>query len=126
MTAARPEAGTAGIGAIVLAAGRSSRMGRLKPLLPFGPDTVLAHVVGELRAAGIDDPRVVVGHHADETMLACAALGVRPVLNPDWDRGMFSSIRAGIASLPVDLAGTLLLPVDVPLVRASTFAAILA
>ncbi len=126
MTAARPDAGSPRIAAILLAAGRSSRMGRLKPLLPFAGDTVLAHVVGELRAAGIDDLRVVVGHRADELMLACAALGVRPEFNPDWDRGMYSSIRTGIAGLPADVAGTLLLPVDVPLVRAATFATIAA
>jgi len=126
VTAARPEAGSAPVAAIVLAAGRSSRMGRQKPLLPFGEGTVLAHVVGELRAAGIVDVRVVLGHDADEPATACAALGVRAVLNPDYDRGMFSSIRAGIADLPADVAGTLLLPVDVPLVRATTFTTIVA
>jgi molybdenum cofactor cytidylyltransferase len=122
----RPRPPEAPVAAVVLAAGRSSRMGAFKPLMPFGDTTVVGHAVETLRAAGITDIRVVIGHNADLLRPVLAALGVRAVLNPDYDLGMFSSIRVGIASLPETVAGTLLLPVDVPLVRAATFAEIAA
>lgn len=112
------------VAAVVLAAGRSTRMGGFKPLLPFGATNVIGHVVGTLTAAGIAEIVVVAGHRADELAAALAALPVRVVVNHDFDRGMYSSIRTGIAALPPTVAGTLLLPVDVPLVRASTFRAI--
>ncbi|MDC7785224.1 NTP transferase domain-containing protein [Rhodoplanes sp. TEM] len=118
----RPE-----VAAVVLAAGRSTRMGAFKPLLPFGgAATVLDHVVGRLRAAGIDRIHVVVGHKADETTKAAARLGAVAVRNPDVDRGMFSSVQVGIGSLPIGVAGCLLLPVDIPLLRATTLARIAA
>lgn len=111
--------------AVVLAAGWSSRMGAFKPLLPFGPRTVIEHVVATLREGGIDRIRVVTGHNADDLAPVLSRLDVTAVHNPDFDRGMYSSIRAGIADLPPDIAGALLLPVDIPLVRASTIAALI-
>lgn len=114
------------VAAIVLAAGRSTRMGAFKPLLPFGQTTVVVHVVETLRAAGIADIVVVVGHRAELLAPVLAERAVATVVNADYDLGMYSSVRAGIAALPETVAGTLLLPVDVPLVRAATFAAIAA
>ncbi|EJW10671.1 HD domain protein [Rhodovulum sp. PH10] len=110
---------------MVLAAGRSTRMGAFKPLLPFGAATVLDHVVGRLRIAGITQIRVVVGHNAEDMRAAVARLGVAAVLNPDLDRGMFSSVQVGIAALPHEVAGCLMLPVDVPLLRAATLGRVL-
>jgi len=54
------------IPAIVLAAGRSSRMGRAKAMLPLGSgDTFLTRIVRTLLDAGVDDVVVVVGHEAE-------------------------------------------------------------
>lgn len=114
------------VAAVVLAAGRSTRMGTSKPLLPFAGATVIEHVVASLRGAGIDRVHVVVGHRADAVARVLAGGGAVVVDNPDFDLGMYSSIRAGIASLPPTIAGTLLLPVDVPAVRPATFARIAA
>lgn len=114
------------VGAVVLAAGRSTRMGRAKPLLPFADGTVIAHVVGALRAGGIDPVHVVVGHRGDAVAAALAGSGAIVVDNPDYDLGMYSSLRTGIASLPEALDGVLLLPGDVPAVRPPTFARIAA
>lgn len=112
------------VAAIVLAAGRSSRMGALKPLLPFAGTSVIEHVVATLQAAGIRRIHVVVGHRGDEVAQVVAPTGAVVVDNPDYDLGMYSSIRAGIASLPETIEGVLLLPVDVPAVRSATFARI--
>lgn len=108
------------IAAVVLAAGWSSRMEAFKPLLPFGAGTVVEHIVWVLRQAGIEQIHVVYGHRADEMAPKLASLGVTSVHNLDFDQGMYSSIKAGIASLPETVTNCLLLPVDVPLLRAST------
>lgn len=114
------------VAAVVLAAGLSTRMGTSKPLLPFGDRTVVEHVVATLAAAGIGPVHVVVGHRGDEVARVLAGSRVVVVDNPAYRLGMYSSIRAGIASLPETVAGTLLLPCDVPAVRAATFARIAA
>ena len=111
------------LSALVLAAGLSSRMGRLKPLLPLDPQgaqTPLGLCVGLFRAAGIDEVVVVTGHRDDEVGSAARAAGARVVYNPDFALGMYGSSRAGVAGLPPDTDGFFLLPVDIPLVRTGT------
>lgn len=121
MTDAPATAG-ARVAAVILAAGWSSRMGAFKPLLPFGGSTVLGHTVGIMRAAGIDDIFVVIGNEAEAMKAEATRLGVVAVTNADFDSGMFSSVKAGVAAVPADVAGIVLLPVDIPLLRSSTVA----
>jgi CTP:molybdopterin cytidylyltransferase MocA len=111
------------LSALVLAAGLSSRMGRLKPLLPLDPQggqTPLGLCVGLFRAAGMGEVVVVTGHRCDEVGPAARAAGARVVHNPDFALGMYGSIRAGVAGLPPDTDGFFLLPADIPLVRTGT------
>jgi molybdenum cofactor cytidylyltransferase len=109
---------------LVLAAGRSSRMGRAKATLPVdGRDTFLSRIVRTFLAAGIDDVVVVLGHDADAIAesLTNSSLPVRFALNRDYDRGQLSSIRTGLGV--VDRPGVtavLLTLVDIPLVSATT------
>ncbi|MBU1154295.1 MAG: NTP transferase domain-containing protein [Proteobacteria bacterium] len=107
---------------LVLAAGLSSRMKQFKPLLPLGGQSVLARVVGLLRGAGAAPVLVVLGHRATELEPVVRSLGATPVLNPDYEQGMFSSLRAGLAALPPTCRAFFLLPVDIPLVRPHTLA----
>ena len=100
-------------------------MGAFKPLLPFGERTLVDHVVTNLRAAGVARIHVVTGFQADALAPELARLGVTRAHNPDFAAGMFSSVRAGVASLPADVDAFLLAPVDVPLLRPSTIARIL-
>ncbi|MDR3374182.1 MAG: NTP transferase domain-containing protein [Ancalomicrobiaceae bacterium] len=123
--ARRSDASRPQVAAIVLAAGLSSRMQAFKPLLPFGERTVIEHVVATLQAGGVEEIRVVTGHRAAELAPVISRLGVAAVHNPDFERGMYTSVRAGIASLPADASGALLLPVDIPLVRSATIAALI-
>jgi putative nucleotidyltransferase with HDIG domain len=108
------------IAAIVLAAGRSSRMGDFKPLMPFGEGTLVGHVVAGLRAAGVAEVHVVTGFQAQALQPELERLGVTAAHNAEFDRGMFSSVQTGVASLPQETKAFLLLPVDMPLLRAST------
>jgi molybdenum cofactor cytidylyltransferase len=116
------------IPAVVLAAGKSSRMGRSKPLLPTGGgETFLTRIIHTFLEAGVDDIVVVVGHDAESVAAAWAEgdTAVRFVLNPDYESGQLSSLLAGIAI--VDRPGVqacLVTLVDVPLVAASTVRAV--
>mgnify|MGYP006300307515 CR=1 FL=1 len=113
------------ISTIILAAGFSSRMERFKPLLPLGEATVLERVVEAHRSAGMENIACVVGHRADDLIPLLEKLGVRPIRNPEYDKGMFSSVRAGIHHLPMDAESFFLHPVDIPLVRRSTVSRLL-
>ena len=86
---------------VVLAAGLSTRMGRLKATLPLAADeTFLSRIVGTLTAAGVSDVVVVVGHEADAVTRAIEdrRLPVRIVFNPAYREGQFSSLLAAIVS----------------------------
>jgi molybdenum cofactor cytidylyltransferase len=117
------------IPAIVLAAGRSSRMGRAKALLPIDDDnTFLTRIVRTFLAAGVDDVVVVVGHEADAVVssLASSGLPARFVVNRDYDRGQLSSLLAGLGVVdrPGVVAAIVTL-VDVPLVAEATVRAVI-
>lgn len=105
------------IAAVVLAAGRSSRMGTSKPLLPLGSVPVIERVIESICRADVGDIVVVTGHAAHEVAPALAALPVRRAHNAGYDSGMFSSVRTGVAALRDDAEAFFILPVDYPLVR---------
>ncbi len=110
------------LAAILLAGGYSSRMQRFKPLLPFGGATVIERAIGTFHGAGILDLAVVVGHRGDELEPLLDRLHVRCVRNPDFDSGMYSSIAAGVRSLPAGVQACFVLPADTPAIRSHTVA----
>jgi molybdenum cofactor cytidylyltransferase len=117
------------IPAIVLAAGKSTRMGRPKANLALpGGETFLARIVRTLSAAAVDDVVVVVGHEADAIVTAFARTGAaaRFVINADYEKGQFSSLLRGLNA--VDRPGVtavLVTLVDVPLVTTDTVRAVI-
>jgi molybdenum cofactor cytidylyltransferase len=116
------------IPALVLAAGRSARMGRAKAALPLGNQTFLSRIVATFLDAGVDDVVVVVGHEAEVILQSFAASGLpaRFVVNPEFDRGQLSSLQAGLAVIDrPGVVAALVTLVDVPLVRGSTVRAVL-
>jgi molybdenum cofactor cytidylyltransferase len=112
------------IPAIVLAAGRSSRMGRAKATLPAGDgETFLTRIVRTFLEAGVDDVIVVVGHDADAIAASFSESGLpaRFVVNREYDRGQLSSLLAGLSAIDrPGVSAALVTLVDVPLVSAST------
>lgn len=99
--------------AIVLAAGRSSRMGVQKLLLPFGPPprrasgdagaggkTVILRIVDQLLASTVDKVFVVTGHEPERITKELSGKSVSIVHNTDYDSGMLSSVRCGLRALP--------------------------
>jgi CTP:molybdopterin cytidylyltransferase MocA len=108
------------LAAVVLAAGRSSRMGEFKPLLDVEGRSLLARAIGAFKEAGVDDVVVGPAHRRDEVAPAAEAAGARVLTNPEYDRGMYSSLRVGVLGLD-DAAGRFfVLPADIPLVRPET------
>jgi molybdenum cofactor cytidylyltransferase len=112
------------LAALILAAGYSTRMGQFKPLLPLDGRTVFESAIATFRNASITRIVVVTGHEATQLQPLLKGMGVPAVHNPDYASGMYSSVQAGIKSLPEDIDACFLLPADIPLVRPATVKAI--
>ncbi len=104
------------IAAIVLAAGRSERMGRQKLLLPFGGKTVITHIIDQLRASSANEVIAVVGQDKQVTK-EISPLSVSIVTNPDPQAEMLSSIRCGLRALPPSCETILVALGDQPSIR---------
>lgn len=104
------------VAAIILAAGRSRRMGAFKPLLPFGDKTVIATCIDNLEQAGVGPIVVVVGHRAEEVREHLTNYKVSFALNPDLESEMGGSIACGTKEVPPSAKATLISPVDYPAV----------
>jgi molybdenum cofactor cytidylyltransferase len=120
------------IPAIVLAAGKSTRMGRPKALLPIGPsgNTFLTQILSALRDGGIQHTVVVLGGHADaiRASLRIDDRFVKVLENKDFEQGQLSSLLVGIAGaedLGPDVEAVMMTLVDLPLVSAATVRAVL-
>jgi molybdenum cofactor cytidylyltransferase len=106
------------ITAVVPAAGMSTRLGRNKLLLPFKGKPLIAHTVDTLMASIVDEIIVVVGHQADQVRAAIGKKRVRLVENPDYQQGLGTSVRAGIAAASVDSTAIMIYLADQPLLEA--------
>jgi molybdenum cofactor cytidylyltransferase len=113
------------IAAVVLAAGASSRMGGPKALLhtPDGRRYVEA-IAETARAGGCDCVVVVLGPPHGDAVRAALPPAVVVAWNGDPARGMLSSVQAGLAALPADVAAALVWPVDMPFVDVATVRAL--
>jgi molybdenum cofactor cytidylyltransferase len=117
----------AAVGGVLLAAGLSSRMGRNKLLLEVDGEPLLAGAARRARAAGLSPVVVVLGHQADAARQALAGVdGCRVVVNPDYARGIVTSLCAGLDALPADTAAAVVLLADMPFVTAGMIAALVA
>lgn len=113
------------IEAIVLAAGRGTRMGSVKPLVTVGGRPALAHVLDAARAAGISRLIVVLRRGlADEVGRAVDLRGCVEVLNDEPDAGMARSLGLGLAAVPPGAEGALILHADMPFLRPETVRAV--
>ena len=108
------------IAAVVLAAGRSTRMRGPNKLLAEIARRPLVRIVAEEALASRADPVIVVaGHQRAEVEKALAGLRVRIVHNPDFAEGLGTSLRAGIAAVPADSDAAIVCLGDMPRVDAT-------
>jgi probable phosphoglycerate mutase len=94
-------------------------MGAAKPLLEVGGVPAVVRVARQYLQVGVR-PLVVVGHGADEIVGVLNEAGVDYVLNGEYRRGMYSSVVAGVRTLPPACRWILIHPADCVLVRAET------
>ena len=107
------------VAAIVLAAGRSSRMGPHNKLLqPIDGSTIIARVTSAAIASGAKPVIVVTGFEADRIEDALWGLDVMFANNPNFDEGMSGSIKTGLSALPASSDGAMILLGDMPAVEA--------
>ncbi len=103
------------IACIVLAAGRSTRMGGANKLLAeVGGKPMVRHVVEAALASRARPVVVVTGHQAAGVAAALAGLEVTFVDNPDYAVGLSGSLKAGIGAVPVSADAALVLLGDMP------------
>jgi len=114
------------VSAVVLAAGGSRRLGRLKQLLPWGGQTMLEHVVDVVLASAVDEVVVVLGCQAAAVQRALAGRPVRGVVNAAWDEGLATSLHAGLAAVSPQAEAALFVLGDQPRLTAQTINRLLA
>jgi molybdenum cofactor cytidylyltransferase len=115
------------VAAIVLAAGRSSRMAGANKLLELiDGDPIVRLVAGIALAAGASPVIVVTGFDAARIAEALDDLKVTIVHNAAFEEGLSSSLRTGLSALPADRDGALVLLGDMPEIETSDLAALMA
>jgi molybdenum cofactor cytidylyltransferase len=115
------------VGALILAAGRSTRMLCANKLLAdLGGKPVVAHVADAVAEAGMPPPVVVLGHLASEVRAAFADRPATFVVAADFADGLSASLRAGLAAVPADWDAVLVCLGDMPVVTATTIRALVA
>jgi molybdenum cofactor cytidylyltransferase len=111
--------GNRNMAAIILAAGRSTRMGGPNKLLAeLGGKALVRIVTEQALASKAQDVIVVTGHQAEEVEKVLRGLNVTFVRNPDFAEGLASSVKAGVAAVPEDAAGAVICLGDMPLIDA--------
>jgi molybdenum cofactor cytidylyltransferase len=108
------------IAAVILAAGKSARMGEAKQLLRLGDTTVLGQTIANARRAALDEVILVLGASAEAIRRQLPLEGLKLVINPHYEQGMATSLRAGLEAVSPQAGAALILLADQPLVRPAT------
>jgi molybdenum cofactor cytidylyltransferase len=115
------------VAAIILAAGRSSRMGTPKLLLPYNGRPIVNWVLGAACASRVDPIVVILGHEAQQVDAALRAeRGFLAIHNQWYAEGMSTSLRIGLAVTSKDVDGAIILLGDQPLITAEIINAMIA
>lgn len=112
-----------GVSAVVLAAGRSSRMGEPKQLLRLGGRLMLEQMLENVRRSGVEEVVLVLGFAAETIRREIPQMlldAVRIVMNENYESGMASSLRAGLEAVSATMNAALIVLADQPFVRPET------
>ena len=104
------------ISVILLAAGKSKRLGTPKQLLPFKESTVLEETIKNLTASSLDELIVVSGYQAEEIAGKIKDRQIKVAVNPDFQTGIGSSIRSGLAKVSEKSDAVMIVLGDQPLI----------
>ena len=108
------------VSAILLAAGKSSRMGKLKQLMTLGNSTMLEQTLDNLLGSHLTDIIVVLGYKAEEVMKKLSGRPIKVVVNPLYREGMGTSIAAGLKFVDSQAQAVMLTLGDQPYVDSPT------
>ena len=108
------------ITAVVLAAGKSSRMGSNKLLADLKGKPLLRHSVEALKASSVNNIIVVTGNEPERVQSALAPLDVTLVHNMNFAEGLSTSLKRGLAAVPAETDAVLVCLGDMPLIDAQT------
>jgi molybdenum cofactor cytidylyltransferase len=107
------------VAAVVLAAGRSTRMGAVNKMIAEIGGKPLVRIATEQALASRASPVIVVtGHERDKVEAALKGLNVRFANNPDYAEGLGTSLRTGVAAVPAEADGAIILLGDMPQIDA--------
>ena len=108
------------VAGLILAAGKSERMGRPKALLPFRGSCFLTHVLTEALCSNLNDVKVVLGHQAETLLQSLPQIKPRVLVNPDYEHGQLSSLQCGLKHLSsAGLDGVMVFLIDHPIIHRS-------
>lgn len=102
------------VAGIILAAGRSSRFGEIKQLLPWREKNLLNTVIETAKLSGLNPLIVVLGADADLVRATIAEDSVKVVINRDWGMGQSTSLKAGLRAIRTQVQGAIFLLADQP------------
>ena len=131
MPADAPESRGGPVAGILLAAGTSSRMGSNKMLFELHGESVLRGATRRALTGGLSPLLVVLGHQAERSRQELAGLPCQIVVNPDYEQGITSSLRAGLGALPEvapempEIIAAMVMLADMPFVTAEMIAAMI-
>ena len=112
------------VGAVVLAAGSSVRLGRNKLLLELAGETVVRRAVRAAAQARLHPVVVVLGHEAARVRQEVDDLPCRPVVNADHAQGVSTSLRAGVSAIADEVQALVVVLADMPFVTSSMIEAL--
>jgi molybdenum cofactor cytidylyltransferase len=110
----RPKTKIDDVAGIILAAGRSQRMGAFKPLLPFGPKTVIETCIDNMRSGGVQTVIVVISQdtRAEEIKTRLLHADIIFAVNPNPESEMSASIAYAVLNTPKTIKAVIINPVD--------------
>jgi molybdenum cofactor cytidylyltransferase len=108
------------VSAILLAAGKASRMGKLKQLMPLGDSTILEQTLDNLLGSKAAEVIVVLGYKSEEITKRLSGRPVKLVVNPLYRKGMGTSISAGLKFVDSQVQAVMLVLGDQPYVDSPT------
>ncbi len=105
------------IAGLILAAGKSERMGKLKPLLPLDGETFISRIIRNIQSSGLSNWLVVLGHRHEEILSQSELPADHTIINPEYELGQLSSLKCGLRKLNGQkLDGVMVFLIDHPLI----------
>lgn len=105
------------IGAVILAAGMSRRMGKGKLFLPFKNHTIIEEVIDHVKESKVDFTQIVYGHEGEKIKDIAKEKAIVSIYNPDYQEGQSTSVKIGMKNICSTMEGVLFILGDQPFIN---------